>query len=449
MESLEAPGQWWLPERPDIKVAGTLAVAENGSAELRLIGSLRSFMEAGESVAENGLITTVFSERSMQAAGLYPRILGLADGRAFTLDDCIQTRRTENLFGGGLAYESIRVRQVLRGAHFDSGEDLEFVSAVVYLDWLAYWVVASGISESMEMKEVEGAVLEPIEHRLTMKRIDSQEFLGLEGAEIRLEQAYGLNGDYVTERRLWQDFYFVVEVPRAVALSDLLYHVGALQNLLSIGTGRTGALKSITLRRPGVSPGADSAKYDMPIDLFAQWPISNPEAPRRLHSHELPFTLAQLGGVAGISQWLNAVEPHMAAVARILTTRYGPSPYASDSFMNCAAALEGYDKKKFGDGIIYVNRLKRCIQNAGVEFAGLVGQTDAWAAAVKKMRNDVAHHNAGMMSASTEQLLLGKSAYWLLILCLLRDAGVPNDVFANIAEHDAFGRLRAQLANLY
>ena len=71
----------------------------------------------------------------------------------------------------------------------------------------------------------------------------------------------------------------------------------------------------------------------------------------------------------------------MPALSRVMTTRYGSS-YVGDLFLNCAAALEGYDRDKHGDDIYYVNRLKRCIEQAGDVFAYLVGYTDSWARAL-------------------------------------------------------------------
>ena len=68
MDSFEASGQWWLPEKPDHKVAGTLTVSESGRSELRLIGSLRSMEERGETSTTDGVTTTIFTEKAMQAS---------------------------------------------------------------------------------------------------------------------------------------------------------------------------------------------------------------------------------------------------------------------------------------------------------------------------------------------------------------------------------------------
>lgn len=448
MEAFEAAGQWWLPERTDNKVSGTLTVAESGRAELRLIGALRSFEEGGETVTKDGVTTTTFTDKSMHAAGVYPRILGIADGKAYTLDDCFQTNWKHNLFGGGVGAETVHIHQILRGAQFDAGEELEFTSMVVHLDWFTYWVGLGGIGESMKVKEEKGGGMQPIEHVLTIKPVATEEFNGIDGATLKIGQTYGLSGDNVTEKRVWQDFYFVVEFPEAVPLDRLLEQAGLVQHLVSMGTGRVAAFKTVSLRHPDLALNLGEKTHLVPIELFAQWQVSNPQKPKYLSSHDMPFSLPQLGGANGISNWVAAAEPHMAAVSRVMSTRYEPSPYVGNSFLNCAAALEGYDRTKHGDDINYVDRVRRCIAHAGAEFEQLVGDTEAWAKAVRNKRNDVAHHNIGVESASTEQVLLTRSAYWLFVLCLLRDSGAPEQVFENIKQHGAFMWLQTQLADL-
>lgn len=450
MESFEVSGQWWLPENPDNKVAGTLVVAEDGSSELQLIGSLRSYMEGGESVTENGHTVTTFSQKSLRDAGVYPRIHGFAGGKSFTLDDCFQTHWSSNLFGGGLDSQRIHVYQVFRGVLFEQGEKLEFTTLFVTMDWLAYWVQRGGISEEVTFKEAEASGLRPIQHVLTIKPVEDEVFSGLKGTTIKLRQSYGLDGDNITEKRLSQDFLFAIEADGLVPLSDLLSQAGALQDLVSMGTGKVAAFKEVKLRHPDVTQTLGDKTREVSIDLFAQWQVTNGTTPKNLTSYDMPFSLGQLGGVEKIGDWLSASELHQAAVSRVMATRYGAGSYVGDSFMNCAAALEGYDREKHGskNKKNYVDRVKRCVAHAGPVFAELVGDTDAWAKAVRDKRNDVAHHKVGVEAASTEQLLLSKSAYWLFVLCLLRDAGAPDVVFDNIRQHSAFAWLQAQLADL-
>lgn len=151
MERKQIEGQWWLPENRDSKVPGTLVIEED-RIELSLLGALRDH-RASAVAQENpdGSTAFTFTEESMEQDGVYPRILGEAGGKAYTLEDCFQTRRT-NLFGGGLQTQRVNVHSVFEGLHFDPEEPVEFSEIVVKLDGLVMFVQRSGLSETIETK---------------------------------------------------------------------------------------------------------------------------------------------------------------------------------------------------------------------------------------------------------------------------------------------------------
>ncbi len=450
VEAFEVAGEWWLPEAPDRRVSGTLSVVADGRAELSLIGAFRRSEEAGE-VSNDGQVTTVqFTERSLAASGLYPRIHGQAGSDAITLDDCFQTRRT-GLFGGHLPTERIHVGRVLKGAWFASGEALSFHKAFVHLDWLAYWLMQSGLEESHEFKAGNEDGSE--EHEATILKIrpiPDAKFDGPEGASFTLGQSYSVQGDRVTERVLKQDFYFAVARPETVELSRLLDQISDLQDLVSIGTGRTAAFTRLVLKHPEVTRTINEGDtYELPIELHAQWNTRRDEGAKRpLSPHEMLFTLADLGGTEGLARWLEVASRYRSELGRVMSTRYAEGMYVSDRLLNCAAALEAYDRSKYGDDIWYVERLKRCAVTAGDLFEALVGDTEKWARILKNSRNDVAHHNHRLDSASTAYLFLSHTAYWLFVLCLLRDSGAPGAVFERMQEHGQFNWLREQISQI-
>jgi hypothetical protein len=136
---------------------------------------VRSWLDEGETATVGGVTRTDFSDRSMAQASVYPRIVGVAEGEAYTLDDCPQTRRRMNLFGDDEGKQTIQVHQVFRGVHFDAGEALEGSSALVtYMDWLLSWVELGGISESVKVEDGEGGT-KHIEHVLTIKPVPGLE----------------------------------------------------------------------------------------------------------------------------------------------------------------------------------------------------------------------------------------------------------------------------------
>lgn len=446
MEKREIQGEWWLPDVSDTKVAGTLVIDEEGNTELRLIGALTSELADAEppEAGVDGSTVYHFTEDSIAAGGVYPRILGSAGATGFTLDDCFRTHRSMNLFGG-LPSERIHVHRVFHHVHFEADEQLQFTKIVVRLHALAYWVQKSGFEETVHFHENEDKSMKVLDHTLKVSSVESEVIDGPDGATVTLSHTYGIRGDNVVERRLTQDFTFAVSFQQLTDLDQLLAQASALQDLVSLGTGRTAAFEEITLRHPEVSQQMGEKKRQIPIELTAPWTVRLPVPQKEMKIHDVVFSLPDIGGMEGVSKWLDVAKKNQSALGRVMTTRYAEKMYATDHLLNCAAALEAYDRDKYGDNSHYVDRLKRCVDLAGEHFEELVGDADTWAKALKDNRNTVAHHLSTIEGASTEQIVLSQSAFWLFAMCLLRDAEAPEVVFTKLTEQPSWGWLRKRL----
>lgn len=448
MESFEAHGEWWLPENPEVKVPGTLAVDQDGSAELRLIGSLRSPFDKGASTTVDGVTKTTFSEESMEQAGVYRQITGQVENHFYTLEDCIQTRRRGQLFGR--AYEErIRVHYVLKGIGFDVDEPLEFDSIAVSLEWLPDWVQKTGFDGTDHYLNQEDG-LHRAGHSLTVNQLEPERFTGPSGSECHLRHSYSKCGDGVTTKGFTQDFYFGLRYSKQTALSDLLSDVGILQDLVTMGSGRVAAFKSVTLTHPDITrDGPGGKKYQPSINLFAPWQVRSEVRQKALTERDMFFSLPTMGGVEGVERWVRIATKYRSQLSRVMGTRYSEAAYSTDNLLSCAAALESYDREKHGDKRVnFIDRLRRCIEVGGKVFSDLVGDTEVWAGAVKDNRNWVAHHLESIDGASAEQIVLSDSAYWLFVICLLRDSEAPDAAFESMRGHADYRRLQRQLATV-
>jgi hypothetical protein len=449
MEAFESVGEWWLPETPEKRLHGTLAVSERGRAELRLAGTIRSMLDLGTTVkTETGESITRFSEQSMARSGVYPRILGEADGKAFTLEDCFQIQRRDNLLSASGSSERILANQVYRGALFGKDETLEFCRADATMQWLPYWVNESGLDETLEFEvDQDEIVTGQVSAEIRIKRLEAQTCDAPSGGKVTLTQGYGLSGDRVVERRITQDFHLTVEQESLASKDILLDTIGDFQSLVTAGTGRPAAFKTVSFRHPDIGQG-EGRNPLLPIDYLVQWQDQPVEDARTLYEYDMFFTLRQLGGFAGVENWLRVAAEHRSALNRAMAARFSDGMYVSDRLMNVAAALEAFDRDVHKDETFYRERLLRCVRLAGYEFVRLVGDVEKWATAMKKARNDIAHHNRALGAGSTLQMLLGRSAYYLFLLCILRSANTPTEVFEHIEQHGDFRWLQGNLADL-
>jgi hypothetical protein len=447
MESRQLDGEWWLPESPDHVVPGTLSVSDQGEIELRLFDSLRSELHGLEpTVNEDGSTQYTITSESIAARGKYLRILGRSGSSGYTLDDCFTVHRT-GLFGG-TGTERIHVHRMFKDVHFSLDEPIQFTDIVVQMDGLAFWTALSGMKEAVQFKKRKNSdAVRILGHTLEIKNVTAKNFAGPDGAKFKLGHTYSIRGNEITDRTFAQDFYIAASHPDLVDLDELLAEASALQDLISIATGRPAAFTSVSLRHRDVVRKMGRRKRLIPIEMVAPWVVKPSARSKELKSHELWFTLTDFGGVSTISRWLDVALDNRSTLSRVMSTRYSPSMYATDHLFNCAAALEAYDRQKNPKGA-YLARVKRCIDFAGDPFASLVDDTNKWATVMKNARNDVAHHNVNIVGASTEQIVMSRSAFWLFVLCLLRDAQVPDAVFGRLTEHQDWHWLRGQVAGV-
>lgn len=450
MERIEVQGEWWLPENPGRRVAGTLLIDED-EIVLSLLGALRDERaSAVEHQEPDGSTAWTFTEESIQQGGIYPRILGQSgNGKIYTLEDCFQVHRSGMLFGG-LETQRITVHSVFDGLHFEPGEAVEFTEIVVKLDGLVMFVQRSALSEKIEMEEVDGRP-RLLQHTVSVSPLPSEEFDGIEGSRCTLVHLFKTGANEFLERNVSQDFAIRVQCPELQPLDRLLAIASHLQDLVTIATGRRAAFASISLRHPDIVRDTEGKPArTLPIEMYATWTVKRDQK-KALKSHDVVFTLDDFGGVDAVTHWLAVADMNASSLGRVMISRYSDSTYAFDNLLNAAAALEGHDRDKYDGGkdtkTNFADRIERCIEFAGDVFTDLVPDTDLFVKLLKKNRVAVAHHLSGAQG-STQQIFLGRAAAWLLVLCLLRDAEAPETVFEKIKDSPDWRWLRRHVAGV-
>ena len=63
------------------------------------------------------------------------------------------------------------------------------------------------------------------------------------------------------------------------------------------------------------------------------------EGIKPLKSHDLFFTLDDIGGIKGFAEWMRVADRYRSALGRAMATKYAERMYVSDRFLNGAAAL--------------------------------------------------------------------------------------------------------------
>lgn len=226
--------------------------------------------------------------------------------------------------------------------------------------------------------------------------------------------------------------------------------VGArLQALVSMGTARTAGFEDVLVMHPDLREGPPSQPraFRRPITHRAQWAAWDEKHDRVPHDHEMPFTLPDLGGPQALSSWLRVADRYHHQIDMVMATRYRAA-LVSDKLMYRVAALEGFHKLRVPGRHDLAVRLRACAELAGDPFTTLVGDVETWVVAAKRQRNHIGHGSHPGEIEASDVLFLADAAYWLFVLCLLREMAAPAAVYERIAETPEYSWLRRRLVSL-
>jgi ApeA N-terminal domain 1 len=420
MENFEVRGHWWLPERPDHKVAGVLKFSAEHGAELELFGSLRSLLDLGDRTERDGVTQVEMTDNALELSARYPRVLGQADGKRFTLDDCFATHTSWAIFGGPSS-QVLNVGRVLRGAFFETGEPIEASGVSFAVAYLNYWLTETGIVEKWNFSETGGPLAEGIpEFRLEAFAKPDRKVTIADGRTLTLQHRVGISGDRIAQRSITQSFDWRIDYSGGkISVEDVLDWASDLQDLISICSLEPAGFEFVQLWHPDVfHQSSEGREIPAPIDMFARWNVRSEESSKERRPDFL-FDFHDFGEMEGLRRWMEVAAEHRSSLGRVTATRYARGMFASDRLLNCAAALEGLDRTITAlSNSKFKTRLTRCSSLAGEPFLELVGDVARWAEAVRLDRDDVAHHfGRRTRSSSITTFYLWESLYFLYVLC--------------------------------
>jgi hypothetical protein len=441
---------WWLPDAPEAKVPGVIKMNERGSTRLELIGCFRDMLDAAEVQQQpDGSATRTATAKALEDAGNYGRVCGQVGSKEYTLDDCYRGRWSSGMFGSAIASEEIRAGRSYRGIWLDASEPARFDQADVELQWLPFWLMESAIGEQWTFEE-QANNTQVHNMQVSVSGLPTRRCRPWTGYTVALNHRAEVTGDRVTGRVITQGYYFSVTTTALTDIDELLEVAGDLQTLVSFGVNRPVGFESVTLRHPKVHPPKRTQrKFRYPIEMVAPWSYRDESDKTYLTDYDMAFTFPQIGGMAGVRCFLGVAKTHRKSLSRVIASSMARGMFVSDQLLHRAAALEAFDRERTGikKGVEFKKRILNSVGLAAQPFDGLVTNTGSWATRVTRERNDAAH-TLGLSSAATDQYFIGRSLYWLYVLCLLREAKMPPAVFEHIGRNPEFMLVKERLASM-
>lgn len=439
METEELGGEWWLPGARDKAVPGVLRISPVGRCELTLIGELRDPWTGATQSQPDPHTGEVSVAWRAPRSDVYARILGQVGLKEYTLEDCISIASNRNLLGG-LPSETIRAQQAFRGVWFDEtvpcGDRLS-----VSMQWLTHWTNLTGLEELHQFK---GTRLQGFD--LKMRDQPSRRARLGDGYTLYLHHGFGVKGDRILERTLYQEATFEIRSTKMQPLRSLMQTAADLQTLVSMGTGRTAGFTDLSLNHPALREGPPSAprRYRRPIQYIAEWSAQD-RTDKPFDIHDQIFSLQDVGGTPALPRWLAMATKYTEPLTRTMATRYSKM-FVHEKLFGTVSALEAFHKIRTSSPRAQLATcLTGCLDLAGQPFRDLVVDTGDWLKQVKVERNLIAHGSLGAAEAE-HTVYLADSAYWLFVLCMLREMEAPTQVFEAIGRSRTYQWTQKRLA---
>ena len=443
MEPIDLEGKFWPASTPENEVPGRVSLDTNSGGKLVLIGAFYDLRREVGGPTEEQTPFEIGARPLGPVEGI--RIHGQAGNLKLTLENCIRIETVQS-FPTGTAREEYHVGMVFLGIHLEEAEPLEFACVNLRISHLEQWVGKTGIEVSFH---ADGST-DNVDGFQVRRGSMAHEIVSTGYGKLGLDFRYPVFFDWISEARIRQECVMGLGLTEPKALDHILRMCSALQNLITIGLDSPSSVVSLMLHQePG--PIFRDAAADGMVELRA--PMQGHDVPGREtapHRHQMLFNFEDVGGIDGVARWVDIAEKYETVMGSLVSHWYLPRLYSEHRFFNACTAAEAMrriqlQKQTFNFG----NELKLLALQAGKPFEALVGDTDAWRKKVIQARvNYVVHPGLQKVRAADGLYPLSESLYFLVVMCLLRECGVPEETVDRVCQYQRFWILTRQLKDV-
>ena len=380
-EPITEHGLFWLRDHEQRKLWGTLYVNEVNESTLETFGSLID-------PSDDGSHTIVGQIRAGQ--------------ELVTLIDCFPTStRNWGLSGDSepdWSLQTCLVNRVVTGIGFEKGEEIAFAQATLDISTLPQWA-----NPNLVKRDPAEDKTRPIRRTISIEdRVDETTRVSFGGEEINISIVFRPKEKWerrgVITRYLVEDHcYLILESPDGskMPLKSILSVSGALLDLLSICCNETPTVTNFSVRLEKAEP--------RPAKVYVPRKGHDAKGKKRLSYAALG--LKDLGGMAGVAQWIELKQRYGEPVALLTSNWYNEKAYNEDKLSRMYTAVEGLLSRK--------NNRKRANMKAA-ELAKFVGEAipdfssitkrapEEWAEKVKEIRDQKISHSDPISTLVTD-----------------------------------------------
>ena len=318
-------GFWWLPDNPDLRVAGVLAFNQNDGPVLTLTGTFSPAKEAFGSELEDR-----------------PTIHGITkDGKAISLFDALQTSRKGGL-GQTAVHEVYDGHLLAVGLHFAAEDDPIFTKSYVSFEDIEEWLghrffnLHPDGDDGNWSLDINRSITRPL------GRIDG----------ISLSVGSGFHTDSSsTSFNVTANCYDKVAPDEPQSVGWHLTIASKIQSLASLCTGRHLPLRLLFLDGPEIRYSKENTR---PVEVRVYASMIHPES-QKTRKHEIPMVRAsdfpdpadQL-----FQKWFDSYDELSSALYLFLTALADRTMFINVRFSLAIQALEVFHRRNSPGAII-------------------------------------------------------------------------------------------------
>lgn len=319
-EEYKKTGYFWLPEKEESKIPGTLTINDGGKIELEIVGLFDDSIEA------------------LNGEDNLSRIIGHVEKDGLvTLENCFYTKK--NFPFGGISKSKVLVHQVLSGAAWDKDEKVTFNTLSFSVDCLDDWVGISGIKVDNDWENKTATI--------SYKPPETISFPLDNGMTLEVCFAYTLPGfPNLKEAKITQRAYFKISSSSLCELSEFTTLAFKITNLMCFAMDETVAIKTLSATSNEILRDVGEKQYPEPIKIYYQSnPYTEKEPSRNWHDMLFTFGTIKSNAKQIFNNWINAYDYLSPALGLYFSTKTGAQKYLDGKFLALAQGLETYHRR--------------------------------------------------------------------------------------------------------
>jgi len=336
-EEYKKSGYFWLPEKEDKKIPGTLIISDGGEVELEVVGLFDESIEA------------------LNGKDDLSRIIGYVEKDGLvTLENCFYNKK--NIAFGGIAKSRVHVDKAISGVAYKKNELVTFNTVSFSVEGINEWVGISGISVSYGDDYRTATINYTPQDEIVYNLID--------GFKLHIFFGYTLPGfPNTTEAKITQQAYFKLSSEVAKELPEFIRVLHQVTYLLCFAVDATVTISDVSATsNEGTIDVAEDKKRPVNIKIYYPSLPYSEDLPK-IDIHRMLFRFGDIRENAELifNNWLKAYSTIRPALGLYFSAVTGTHKYLDRRFLALAQGLETYHRRTSSETLMERSKFRKLV----------------------------------------------------------------------------------------